>query len=75
MVTYVKGAHCEASLKDLVKYIRSDKPNNPFARVIISDFDEVVENDLLKLLILHVQDKKLSFWIITLLNLLTEKVN
>ena len=72
MMTYVKGVHCEESLKDLVKYLRSDKPNKPFAKIILSDF-QIVESDLLQLLILHVQDKKLSFWLIILFTLLTEK--
>jgi hypothetical protein len=38
--------------------------------MILTDFN-IVESDLLELLVLQVEDKKLSFWIIALLQLLT----
>lgn len=38
MMTYVKGNYCEDSLKDLVKYLRSDKPSKPYAKIILSEF-------------------------------------
>jgi hypothetical protein len=41
-------------------------------RLILADYN-IVESDLLKLLPLQVDDKKLSFWIIALLALLTAK--
>jgi hypothetical protein len=69
---YIKGPHCEESVKDLVKFIRQDVPSNPKARLIMSEYN-VVESDLLELLILQVEDKKLSFWLIALLALLTAK--
>lgn len=61
-------------MKDLVKFIKQDAPSSPKARMILTDFN-IVESDLLELLVLQVEDKKLSFWIIALLQLLTEKPN
>jgi len=57
-------------VKDLVKFIRRDSPVRPKSRLIISDYN-IVETDLLELLILQYEDKKLSFWIVALLALLT----
>jgi hypothetical protein len=57
-------------VKDLVKFIKQDAPSNPKARMILTDYN-IVESDLLELLVLQVEDKKLSFWIIALLHLLT----
>ena len=67
---YIKGPHCEQCVKDLVKFIKQDAPSSPKARMILTDFN-IVESDLLELLVLQVEDKKLSFWIIALLQLLT----
>lgn len=61
-------------MKDLIKFIRSDPPANPKTRLILSSFN-IVESDLVELLILQVEDKKLSFWLIALLALLTAKVS
>lgn len=36
LVAYIKGQHCEESVKDLVKFIRMDAPTNPKARFILS---------------------------------------
>jgi hypothetical protein len=69
---YIKGPHCEESVKDLVKFIRQDVPSNPRSRLILSNYN-IVESDLLQLLVLHVEDKKLSFWLVALLALLTAK--
>ncbi len=69
---YIKGPHCEESVKDLVKFIRQDSPFNPKTRLILADMN-IIESDLLKLLPLQVDDKKLSFWIIALLALMTAK--
>jgi len=33
---YIKGPHCEESVKDLVKFIRHDVPANPKARMILA---------------------------------------
>lgn len=74
MTTYIKGPHCEASIKDLVKYIRGDKPSAPYAKIILNEYN-IIESDLIQLLILHVQDQRLSFWLIILLSSLTEKVH
>lgn len=50
---YIKGQHCEESVKDLVKFIRKDVPNNPKSKMILADYN-IVESDLLELLILQV---------------------
>lgn len=50
---YIKGQHCEESVKDLVKFIRYDSPSNPKARFILADYN-IIETDLLELLILQV---------------------
>jgi len=59
-------------VRDLVKFIRRDSPYNPKTRIILAEYN-IIESDLLKLLPLQVDDKKLSFWIIALLALLTAK--
>ena len=69
---YIKGDYCEESIKDLVKNIRRDSPENPKVKLILSQFN-IVESDLIKLLILHAEDKKLSFWLLALLSYLTAK--
>lgn len=46
---YIKGQHCEESVKDLVKFIRND----PKARFVLADYN-IIETDLLELLILQV---------------------
>ena len=43
----------------------------PLTRLILAGFN-IVDSDLLELLVLQYEDKKLSFWIIALLALLTE---
>lgn len=69
---YIKGDYCEESVRDLVKFIRRDSPYNPKTRLILADYN-IIESDLLKLLPIQVDDKKLSFWIIALLALMTAK--
>jgi len=69
---YIKGPHCEEAVKDLVKFIRQDVPSNPRSRLILCEYN-IVESDLLQLLVLQVEDKKLSFWLVALLALLTSK--
>jgi hypothetical protein len=59
-------------VKDLVKLINHDSPSNPKSRFILAEYN-IIESDLLELLVLQVEDKKLSFWIIALLHLLTQK--
>lgn len=69
---YIKGDYCEESIKDLVKNIRRDVPENPKVNLILSQFN-IVESDLIKILVLHAEDKKLSFWLLALLSYLTSK--
>lgn len=69
---YIKGEYCEESIKDLVKNIRKDVPENPKVSLILSQFN-IVESDLIKILVLHAEDKKLSFWLLALLSYLTAK--
>ncbi len=38
---YIKGPHCEESVKDLVKFIRMDSPVNPKARFILSEYNVI----------------------------------
>lgn len=71
---YIKGQHCEESVRDLVRLISHDSPSNPRSRFILADYN-IVESDLLELLVLQVEDKKLSFWIVALLHLLTQRVS
>lgn len=56
----------------MVKFIRNDVPDNPKVKLILSQYN-IVETDLIELLLLQVEDKKLSFWIIALLALITSK--
>lgn len=59
-------------MKDLVKHIRKDLPANPKVKLILSQFN-IVESDLIKLLVLHGEDKKLSFWLLALFSYLTNR--
>ncbi len=38
---YLKGRHCEESVKDLIKFIRVDAPENPKALLILADYNIV----------------------------------
>ncbi len=38
---YIKGPHCEESIKDLVKFIRNDLPGNPKVKMILSNYNIV----------------------------------
>ena len=55
-----------------MKNIRRDVPENPKANLILSQFN-IVESDLIKILVLHAEDKKLSFWLLALLSYITTK--
>lgn len=59
-------------MKDLVKHIRRDLPANPKVKLILSQFN-IVESDLIKLLVLHGEDKKLSFWLLALFSYITSR--
>ena len=52
--------------------MRNDAHDNPKTKMILADYN-IVETDLVELLLLQVEDKKLSFWIIALLALITNK--
>lgn len=68
---YVKNAHCEESLKELIRILKKDDPDNPFARIELSKWNILV-SDLIPLILTQPQDKKLSFYVIVLLVQITE---
>ena len=68
---YVKGPHCEDSLKDLIKICKRDDVDNPAARTQLGKW-HILQNDILPLLITQAQDKQLSFYIMIFLVQLTE---
>lgn len=53
-----------------MKFIRRDLPTNPKVKLFLADYN-IFESDLIDLLILQVDDKKLEFWLIVLMALLT----
>jgi hypothetical protein len=53
-----------------VKHIRKDIPENPKVCLILAQFN-IIESDLIKILLLHAEDKKLSFWLLALMSYLT----
>jgi len=68
---YMKGPHCEDSLKDLIRMCKRDDEDCPAARLELGKWS-VLQNDLLHLLVTQHQDKKLTFYLMILLVLLTE---
>jgi len=71
---YVKGPDCEASLKDIHRYIRRDNPDISLVRDELGKW-LFLQKDLLPLLLVQTKDKRLSFLIIILLVDLTELPN
>ncbi len=51
-----------------------DVSDNPKVSLILSEFN-IMESDLIKILVLHAEDKKLSFWLLALMSYLTTKPN
>lgn len=51
--------------------IRRDSPNNPKVKLILANYN-LFESDLIDLLMLQLEDKKLSFWLLALMATLTE---
>lgn len=68
--TYVKGQHCEASLKDLCRFCKRDEPERPMTRVFVARW-RVLQKDLIKLLTCYPQDKVLTYYVVILLESLT----
>lgn len=68
---YVKGSHCEDSLKDLIKICKRDDADNPVTRIELGKW-HILQNDILSLLVTQSQDKQLSFYLMILLVQLTE---
>eukprot|EP00826_Nyctotherus_ovalis_P040972 TRINITY_DN4080_c0_g1_i1.p1 TRINITY_DN4080_c0_g1~~TRINITY_DN4080_c0_g1_i1.p1 ORF type:complete len:337 (-),score=102.82 TRINITY_DN4080_c0_g1_i1:47-925(-) len=66
---YVKGADCEASLKDIHRFIRRD--SRCTVRLALGKW-EFLQKELLPLLLSQTKDKRLSFLILILLVDLTE---
>mgnify|MGYP000932345905 CR=1 FL=1 len=71
---YVKGSHCDDSVKDLIKFCKRDDSDNPATRIELGKW-QILQNDLLPLLITQSQDKQLTFYLMILLVLLTESPN
>ncbi|EAR94710.2 Yip1 domain protein (macronuclear) [Tetrahymena thermophila SB210] len=69
---YVKGPHCEESIKDLIRLCRKDDSDEPLARKKLAVW-KTFENDLIQLLLTQYQDKKLAFYLILLMVNLTEQ--
>lgn len=68
---YLKGSHCEDSLKDIIKCCRKDFDDVPSTRIELGKW-EVLQKDLLQLLVSQHQDKQLTYWLLMLLTQLTE---
>ena len=71
MDVYIKGEHCEDSLKDLHFHLRRDNPERPFVKTKLGEWN-FLEKDLIPLMLTQKRDKKLSFLIAILLVDLTE---
>jgi hypothetical protein len=63
---YVKSEHCESSLKQLIKHLRTDSPKFPIIKEILGKWS-FIQTDLLQLLVFHQQDRKLAFITLMLL--------
>lgn len=68
---YIKNNHCEDSLKELIRILKRDDPDHPFARIELSKWNILV-SDLIPLILTQPQDKKLSFYVIVLLVQITD---
>lgn len=68
---YVKNKQCEASLRDIHKFLKHESMAQPTAKLTLGEW-EFLQNDLIPLLIFHKKDKKLSFLTCMLLVQLTE---
>ena len=68
---YIKSQDCEESLKELVRILKRDDPDHPFARLELSKWNILV-SDLIPLILTQPQDKKLSFYVILLTVQMTE---
>ena len=68
---YIKNNHCEESLKELIRILKKDEPDHPFARLELSKWNILV-SDLIPLILTQPQDKKLSFYVIVLLVQITD---
>lgn len=67
---YIKGKHCEASVKDICKVLKNDDPDAPLGRLLLAKYN-IIESDLLDLFLTQTQDQKLSFWLVALMAMLT----
>jgi len=67
---YMKGPHCEDSLKDILKLCDKFGEKHPVVNLELGKW-EVLQKDLVQLLISQVQDKKLTFYLLILMVHLT----
>ena len=67
----MKSEHCEVSLREIIKHIKSDSEKVPLVKNILGKWS-FLQGDLLPLLVFHDRDKKLAFLTLMLLVQLTE---
>lgn len=67
----MKNEHCEDSIRDLIKAIKTDQPKLAAVKCILGRWN-FLQQHLIPILIFHQQDKKLSFLAVMLLVQLTE---
>ncbi|KAM3129508.1 hypothetical protein pb186bvf_018412 [Paramecium bursaria] len=67
--TYVKGENCEASIKQLCVFCRKDL-DKPIAKQYLAQY-KVLQRDLINLLTGYPQDKVLSYYLLILLESMT----
>jgi hypothetical protein len=68
---YAKDEHCEVSLREIIKLIKSDSEKIPLAKNILGKWSFLQEH-LLPLLIFHDRDKKIAFLTLMLIVQMTE---
>ena len=68
---YVKHEDCLDSLKDIFKELQSDGLTVPFIRKTLGDW-HFFEKDLIPIMVVHKQDKKLAFQGLKIMALMTQ---
>ncbi len=68
---YVKDEHCEVSLREIIKHLKSESLKRPIVKSTLGKWS-FLQSDLLPLLVFHDRDKKLAFLTLMLLVQLTE---
>lgn len=68
---FVKHDHCEASLQDIYRKVKSDSTFEPHVKQTLYEW-RFIQEYLMPVLIFHKQDKKLAMLVVALLVELTE---